>query len=186
MPGVSYELHEGQQAARAALDDFLPAYEEIYAEPPYREGPRDVAEFIGHYQAHIQRDGIRLVLARDGAEISGFTYGFYLPAETGWWQSLDRQLPAAFVHETGRRTWAVIELAVRKPWRRQGIAAGLHGKLLDGLDAERVTLTVRPEPEAAPAQRAYAAWGYRKIGVAHPWPEAPYYDAMVRELGPTA
>jgi len=55
-------------------------------------------------------------------------------------------------------------------------------RLLEGLDVERVTLTMRPEPEAAPAQAAYAAWGYRKVGVSHPWEDAPYYDCMVRKL----
>lgn len=75
-----------------------------------------------------------------------------------------------------------IELAVRKRWRRLGIAAQLHTRLLHGLDVERVTLTVRPEPEAAPAQAAYASWGYRKLGVSHPWDDAPLYDCMLRDM----
>ncbi|MDR3083184.1 MAG: hypothetical protein LBV60_20090, partial [Streptomyces sp.] len=59
-----------------------------------------------------------------------------------------------------------------------------------GLTAERVALTVRPEPEAAPARTAYARWGYRKVGRSHPGGEGPVYDAMVRDLaggpgGPT-
>ncbi|MFE0763666.1 GNAT family N-acetyltransferase [Streptomyces smyrnaeus] len=181
-PEVTYELHEGQQAALALLDAFLPAYEEVYAEPPYNEGPRDIAEFIEHYRVHAGRAGFRIVLAREGSEVVGFTYGFLLPADTGWWASIDQPLPEDFVREDGHRTWVVIELAVRKPWRRRGVATGLHGKLLEGLDVERVTLTMRPEPEAAPAQAAYANWGYRKVGIAHPWDEAPFYDAMVREL----
>jgi hypothetical protein len=41
---------------------------------------------------------------------------------------------------------------------------------------------MRPEPQAAPAQSAYAAWGYRKIGQSHPWDEAPVYDAMMLDL----
>ena len=178
---VTYERHEGAQAA-AQLDTFLPAYEEVYAEPPYSEGPSDVAQFIEHYLAHTKRPGMRLVLAHDGQEVVGFTYGFLLPAETGWWTSVDRELPDDFVREDGTRTWAIIELAVRKPWRRRGIAAALHAALLEGLRVERVTLTVRPEPEAAPAQSAYATWGYRSVGVAHPWEEAPFYTAMVLEL----
>jgi hypothetical protein len=46
----------------------------------------------------------------------------------------------------------------------------------------RATLTVRPEPEAKAAQTAYAAWGYREVGLSHPWPEAPFYTAMVLDL----
>ncbi|MFF1675694.1 GNAT family N-acetyltransferase [Streptomyces sp. NPDC058256] len=182
MAEVTYERHAGPQAA-GQLDAFLPAYEEVYVEPPYCEGPRDVADFIDHYQAQTQRPGFRLVLARDGGEVVGFTFGYYLTPDTHWWKNLqDVELPDAFTRETGERTFVIIELAVRKPWRQQGIAAALHARLLEGLDVERVTLTMRPEPEAAPAQAAYEAWGYRKVGVSHPWEEAPYYDCMVREL----
>ncbi|WP_030341692.1 GNAT family N-acetyltransferase [Streptomyces sp. NRRL S-1022] len=182
MPEIRFEHHEGQDAA-TQLDAFLPAYEEIYAEPPYLEGPRDVAEFIDHYQVHTRRPGMRLVLAQDAQEVVGFTYGYYLAPDTRWWRNLqDVTLPQEFVEEDGRRTFAVLELAVRKPWRRQGVAAGLHTVLLNGLDAERVTLTVRPEPEASAARSAYLSWGYRKLGISHPWEDAPLYECMVREL----
>lgn len=181
MGEVTYERYEGRDGARR-LDVFLPAYAEIYVEPPYCEGPGDVAEFRDGYQAQAQRPGFRLVLARDGEEVVGFTYGYRLPPDTRWWSNLLEPLPGDFTRETGDRTFVIIELAVRKPWRRQGVAAALHARLLDGLDVERVTLTMRPEPEAAPAQSAYAAWGYRKVGVSHPWEEAPFYDCMVREL----
>lgn len=112
----------------------------------------------------------------------GFGYGYRLPAGTGWWGNLLEPMPEDFTCETGERTFAIIELAVRKAWRRQGIAAGLHARLLGGLRVDRVTLTVRPEPEAAPARSAYQAWGYRKVGRSHPWEEAPVYDAMVLDL----
>jgi GNAT superfamily N-acetyltransferase len=178
---VNFELYERPEAVYQ-LDAFLPAYEEVYIEPPYCEGPRDVAEFIDHYQVQAQRPGMRLVLARARDEIVGFTYGYLLPAGTRWWQNLQEPLPDDFTREDGRRTFVIIELAVRKEWRRQGVASSLHATLLNGLSIERVTLTMRPEPEAAPAQAAYAAWGYRKIGVSHPWDEAPFYDAMVLQL----
>ncbi|MFG3022266.1 GNAT family N-acetyltransferase [Streptomyces sp. NPDC048254] len=182
MTEVTYERHETVDAA-ARLDAFLHAYEEVYEEPPYSEGPSDVAEFIDHYQVQARRPGMRLILAREGEEVIGFTYGYYLAADTMWWHNLqDVTLPEDFTREDGRRTFVVIELAVRKPWRRRGIAGDLHAQLLEGLDAERVTLTVRPEPEAGPAKSAYVAWGYRKVGVSHPWEDAPLYDCMVREL----
>ena len=179
---ITYHRYNNGEAA-GQLDAFIPAYEEVYAEPPYSEGPRDVAEFIEHYGAQTGRPGMELVLAQDGAEVVGFTYGYYLDADTRWWRNIqDVELPNDFTHETGTRSFVIIELAVRKAWRRRGIAAGLHAQLLDGVDAERVTLTVRPEPEATAAQAAYAAWGYRPVGTSHPWPEAPFYTCMVREL----
>ncbi|GAA2463190.1 GNAT family N-acetyltransferase [Streptomyces macrosporus] len=182
MSEITFDRYEGREAAQQ-LDAFLSAYEEIYVEPPYCEGPRDVAEFIEHYQVQAQRPGMRLVLARDIDEVVGFAYGYLLASDTRWWKNIQGDpLPEDFTRETGERTFVIIELAVRKPWRRRGIAAGLHSRLLEGLTAERVTLTMRPEPEAAPAQSAYAAWGYRKVGVSHPWEEAPFYDAMVLDL----
>ncbi|MFE6176066.1 GNAT family N-acetyltransferase [Streptomyces sp. NPDC056464] len=182
MAEATFDLHEATEAA-SQLDAFLHAYEEVYQEPPYCEGPSDVAEFIEHYQVQAQPPGIRLVLAREGDEVVGFTYGYLLAPDTRWWQNLQEvPLPDAFTREDGQRTFVIIELAVRKPWRRRGIAAELHAQLLAGLDVERLTLTMRPEPEAAPAQSAYAAWGYRKVGVSHPWDDAPLYDCMVREL----
>ncbi|WAP59093.1 GNAT family N-acetyltransferase [Streptomyces sp. S465] len=186
MHEVRFELFEGREAS-AQLDAFLPAYEEVYAEPPYCEGPRDIKEFIDRYQIQAERPGMRLVLAHSGDdEVVGFAFGFLLPADTGWWQTVQDPLPQDFTREDGTRTYVIIELAVRKPWRRRGIAARLHARLLDGLSVERVSLTMRPEPEAAPAHSAYATWGYRKVGVSHPWEEAPFYDAMVLELPQTA
>jgi GNAT superfamily N-acetyltransferase len=172
--------------AAERLDSFLPAYEEIYREPPYSEGPSDIAQFIEHYVVHTRRPGMRLVLATNAHEVIGFTYGFLLPSDTGWWTNLDRPLPEEWTRETGARTWAVIELAVRKQWRRRGIAAALHAALLDELKVERVTLTVRPEPSAAPAQSAYQAWGYRSVGTVQPWEGAPLYTAMVLALAKPA
>ncbi|WP_446037536.1 GNAT family N-acetyltransferase [Streptomyces sp. SID1143] len=183
MSGIVYRLYEGRTVA-GQLDAFLPVYEEVYAEPPYSEGPEDIAEFVEHFRVHARRAGIRLVLAREAGEVVGFAYGYLLAPDTRWWANVQEPLPGDFTWEDGTRTWVVIELGVRKPWRRRGIAGGLHDRLLEGLVVERVTLTVRPEPEAAPARAAYRSWGYRRVGRSHPWDDAPCYDAMVREIGP--
>ncbi|MEW1720693.1 GNAT family N-acetyltransferase [Streptomyces sp. NPDC093109] len=182
----AYERFEGEEAAER-LDDFIAAYEEVYAEPPYREGPSDIAEFIQRYQVQVRKAGMRLVIARDGDQVVGFTYGYLLPATSRWWSNVQEDLAEDFTREDGARTWVILELAVRKAWRRLGVAAHLHALLLDCLDVERVTLTVRPEPEAKAARSAYGKWGYREVGLSHPWDEAPFYTAMVLDLpGPTA
>lgn len=185
MAEVTYQRIHGPEAA-GLLDAFLPAYEEVYVEPPYSEGPREVAEFIERFHRQARRPGFRLVLAREREEVVGFAFGYRLPADTLWWNGLLTPLPEQFTRETGERTFAIIELAVRKPWRRRGIAAALHSRLIDDLGVERITLTMRPEPEAAPAQRAYQAWGYVKVGQSQPWDEAPVYDSMVLGLGRAA
>jgi len=127
---VPYERYEGQEAAR--LDVFLPAYQEVYAEPPYGEGPDDIADFIETHRTQAWRPGVSPVLARDGDEVAGFAFGYLLPAGTRWWSNLQEPLPEDFTREDGTRTYVVIELAVRRAWRRLGIAAGLHARLLDG------------------------------------------------------
>jgi len=178
---VIYDRYDALDAD-TRLDTFLPAYTEIYQEPPYCEGPDDVAEFVEHYHLQTRRPGMRLILAREGEETVGFTYGYHLAPDTRWWANLqDARLSTEFTHEDSHRTFVVIELAVRKPWRRRGIATELHNRLLNGLHAERVTLTVRPEPEAAPARAAYVAWGYRKVGMSRPFEGSPVYECMLRE-----
>ncbi|EFL22443.1 putative acetyltransferase [Streptomyces himastatinicus ATCC 53653] len=181
MAGVTYEVWTGSEA-ESHLDTFLPAHKEVFAEPPYCEGPKEVADFIDLFHIQAKRPGFRVAVARDGAEIAGFSFGYQLPMNSQWWSGLLEPMPEDFTRETNERTFAIIELAVRKPWRRQGIAAGLHTRILDGLPVERVTLTMLPDPEAAAAHRAYAAWGYRRIGKSRPWDEAPLYEAMVLDL----
>jgi GNAT superfamily N-acetyltransferase len=141
-----------------------------------------VAEFLDHFGQQARRPGFRLVTAESGGEVIGFAYGYPLPPDTRWWTGLQQPLSADFTAETGHRTFVIIELAVQAPFRRRGIAARLHAALLHGLTVERVTLTVRPEPEAASARTAYATWGYRKVGQIRPWDGAPLYDSMMLNL----
>ncbi|GAA2675212.1 hypothetical protein GCM10010400_42020 [Streptomyces aculeolatus] len=185
MDEVTVRCFDGGAAAET-LEAFLPAYREIYVEPPYREGPEDIAGFAGLFAVHAGRPGFRVALAVAGGEVVGFGYGFRPPPDTGWWRNLLRPPPAAFAAEDGQRTFAVVELAVRKPWRRQGVARRLHAALLAGLAVERVALTVRPEPGAAPARAAYESWGYRKLGRSQPGSAAPVYEAVVLRLRPPA
>ncbi|MFG3001475.1 GNAT family N-acetyltransferase [Streptomyces sp. NPDC048340] len=167
-------------AAGRELDDLAPVYEAVFAEPPYLEGPRDVAEFLERYQREHKTPGFRLVLARDGGELVGFAYGLPLASTTGWWSGfLDTELPEDFTREDGRRTFVVMELAVLADRRGHGIGRALHTALLDGVTAERVTLTVRPE---APAAAWYERLGYRLVGLTQPWEGAPVYRSMAKTL----
>jgi GNAT superfamily N-acetyltransferase len=176
---VTVAIREGSTAA-ALLDEILPTYDDVYAEPPYCEGPRDVADFIERFHRQAERHGFRMAVAHAAGDVVGFAFGYLLPADTQWWTGALAPLPGDFTREDGTRTFVIIELAVIAGWRRRGIARQLHAALLDGLAVERVTL--RPEAEAAPAQAAYASWGYRTVGQTRPWDEAPVYDSMVLDL----
>ncbi len=84
-----------------------------------------------------------------------------------WWDELTEPVPDDMRREDGHRTFGLMELAVRGPWRGQGVEQRLHKTLLNASGAERVLLNVHPASKAASA--AYRAWGYRKIGEARPW-----------------
>ncbi|WP_323369073.1 GNAT family N-acetyltransferase [Streptomyces alkaliterrae] len=141
-----------------------------------------MADFVpGYRRQAAARPGFRVVVAGHGQDVVGFSFGFFLPSDTGWWSNLTPAPAPEETLEIGSRTFAVIELAVREPWRRKGVARRMHASLLEGLGAERVTLTVRPEPEAAPARPAYESWGYRVMGRTRPWEGAPVYDLMLRD-----
>ncbi|WP_329127295.1 GNAT family N-acetyltransferase [Streptomyces sp. NBC_01465] len=169
--------------ASRILNDLAPVYEEVYADPPYNEGPRDVAEWLDLYAKQIHIDGFRLATAHIADELVGFSYGFPLPSTSGWWRNF---LPPApdlgeeFTAENGRRTFSIREFAVLVSHRRHGIARGLHAALLHGNPAERFTLTARPEAPAALA--LYESLGYQRLGLVRPWDTAPVYECMVLPL----
>lgn len=108
-------------------------------------------------------------------------YGWMLAPDAVWWDELTEPVSAAMRREDGHRTFGLVELAVRAPWRGQGVARSLHTALLDDIRAERVLLNVHPEARAASV--AYRAWGYRKIGEARPRSaDADLHDVMLLDL----
>ncbi|MCQ4213313.1 GNAT family N-acetyltransferase [Streptomyces longispororuber] len=181
---MTVERWEGLECA-AQLDVVLPMYKEIWVEPPYCEGVKEIADFVDRFAQEVRLPRSRLVVARCGDLPIGYAFGYPLPPDTGWWKAMDEEMPAEFAAETGQRTLAIVELAVRAAYRRQGVAAQLHTRLLEGLDVERVTLAMRPEPEAAPAHAAYAAWGYRHIGHWRPTDDEPVSLIMLLTLPAT-
>lgn len=178
--GVSVELLDGPAAAEVEVA-FRLVYAEAFAEPPYNENETDVSAAFRRFRSQTRKATFRSTLARslDGRPV-GMAYGYPLGPQTGWWDQLVEPVPEEMRREDGRRTFGLMELAVRGPWRRQGIARCLHDTLLDGIDAQRVLLNVHPESEAAVA--AYRAWGYRKVGDARPWVGADLHDVMLLDL----
>lgn len=124
------ERHDANSGAGGVLDDVVALYNEAYADadPDFFNEDRHHRQLAGHRKA----PGWALATATAGAELVGYTYGFRLPATTGWWQGLIPPVPDGFDHEDGHRTFAISGILVRAPWRRQGIAAALRGRLLAG------------------------------------------------------
>ncbi|MGD9532126.1 MAG: GNAT family N-acetyltransferase [Pseudonocardia sp.] len=176
---ISLTVHR-QGTADVHAAEVRDIYGAVYSEPPYCEGPDDVADFARTWPRRQAQPGFRLVMAWHEGTAIGFTFGHELGVRTPWWDGLQGDVSPGLTEEHEGRTFAVIELAVLKPFRRHGIAHELHTHLLAGLPQQRATLLVRPDAE--PAQRAYRSWGYQYVGRLQPYPDAPVYDAMVLEL----
>ncbi|TGB08328.1 GNAT family N-acetyltransferase [Streptomyces sp. MZ04] len=177
---ISVEGMDGNAATRAE-QAFALVYAEAFAELPYGETAADVAAAFRRFRSQARKRTFRGALARteNGTPV-GMAYGYPLGPNTGWWDQLTTPVPAELRREDGQRTFGLLELAVRPPWRRQGIARRLHQAVLERVDAERVLLNVHPDSEAALS--AYRSWGYRKVGEARPWQGADCHDVMLLEL----
>ncbi|MGP4085059.1 GNAT family N-acetyltransferase [Streptomyces sp. KR55] len=176
---IGIERMDGPAAAQAE-DAFRLIYAEAFAEPPYDETADDVAAAFRRFRSQTRKATFRGALARtEDGEPVGMAYGYPLGPNTRWWDQLTEPVPDDMRREDGNRTFGLMELAVRGPWRGQGIARRLHETLLDGIEAERVLLNVHPDSEAA---AAYRTWGYRKVGEAQPWEGADLHDVMLLDL----
>jgi GNAT superfamily N-acetyltransferase len=154
-------------------------YAEVYADKlgdPFFT----VDRFLERFRGHTSREGYALVTCHVDAELVGYAYGLPLAADTAWWRGLRSTAPDDVRRETGRRTFALNEIMVRAPWRRHGIARGLHDALLGARAEERATLLV--DPANTPARTAYLRWGWEVLGTVQPFPDAPVYDAMTIDL----
>ena len=176
---LTFELLGGKQAA-AHADELEALHAEVYADPPYSR-ERDAALFADRFRVQCRQPGFVLAEARHGGYLVGYASGMPLRPSTSWWRDLTTSLPEAITTEHPGRTFALTELLVRASWRRQGIAQSLHDLILAGRPEERATLTVLPA--AAPAETAFAQWGWRKVArTRDPRPGSPVSDVLVITL----
>ncbi|KAK1179956.1 GNAT family N-acetyltransferase [Streptomyces sp. NBS 14/10] len=177
---IAVEYMDGSAAAQTEAE-FRFVYAEVFAEEPYAETPESVDANFRRFRSQVRKATFRGALARtaDGEPV-GIAYGYPLSPSTGWWDRLTMPVSDELRREDGRRTFGLMELAVRAAWRRLGVARRLHEAVLADTSTERVLLNARPDAEAA--QAAYRSWGYRKVGEAHPWDGADLHDVMVLDL----
>jgi hypothetical protein len=175
-----YGLDDLTDDLRQTLTDV---YAEVYADrlsDPFFDIPR----FLERLEGHTSRPGWEVVMGYAGGEPVGYAYGSPLPERTRWWAGMLKLLPEEMTDETGgTRTLALFELMVRQPWRKTGTAHSIHEELLSGRPEERVTLLV--EPTHPKVKALYEAWGYEDIGDQQPFPDAPVYATMLRQLRTT-
>jgi GNAT superfamily N-acetyltransferase len=177
--------HGPDAASDLLVPDLRDLFAEVYAEPPYYDGPDEVADFVAGFAQRVRRPGFQLITVHEDDQTIGFAYGHTLPADTAWWKGLLTSAPPELTDEWSNRTVVIIDFVLRAAYRRKGIGRAMHEAFLAGRTEERATLLVRPEPEAAPAQTAYRRWGYRQVGRLQPFPDAPEYDALMLDLRPS-
>jgi ribosomal protein S18 acetylase RimI-like enzyme len=178
-PDIAFRLLDGTQAA-AHMAELQALHAEVYGDPPYSRG--DAANvFRGRFLVQCRQPGFALAEARHGGYLVGYAAGMPLRPSTSWWRELTTALPAEITAERPGRTFALLELAVRASWRRQGIGRTLHDLLLSDRPEERATLTVMPTATAALA--ALQRWGWRKVARTRDHgPGAPVSDVLVASL----
>jgi GNAT superfamily N-acetyltransferase len=178
-PGITLQLLGGRQATEHA-GELQALHAEVYGEPPYQRDD-DAVQFAGRLRVACRQPGFVLAEARHGGYLVGYASGMPLRPATAWWRDLTTPLPAEVTAEHPGRTFALADLLVRAPWRRQGIARALHDLILAGRPEERATLTVLPA--AAPAQRAFRNWGWHKVArTREPGPGSPICDVLLITL----
>lgn len=178
--GIDFRVVRSDEAGRH-MDELAAVYRDVYAEPPYEWGTEHEELFIKRFAQQRLAAGFRLVEARSHDELIAFGFGVTLGANTTWWQGWLTPAPDSVTHEYVGRTFALVELLVRRQWRRLHVAETIHARLLLNRNEKWATLTVLPE--AAAAQAAYAKWGWYKVAQKrNPLPGSPIFDVLVKEL----
>jgi hypothetical protein len=178
-PEIAFELLDGTQAA-AHEADLQALHAEVYADPPYTRD-EDAAEFARRFRVQRRQPGFVLAEARSGGYLVGYAAGMPLRPSTSWWRDVTTPLPDDVTSEHPGRTFALVDLLVRAPWRRQHIGQALHDLILAGRPEERATLAMLPA--ASPAQRAFRSWGWRRVARRRAaGPGSPVSDVLVTTL----
>lgn len=169
------------ETAAQHLDELVDLYAEVYAEPPYEWGKEHAELFAERFHGQRQQDGFTLIEAREHGQLVGMGFGVTLLPNTPWWRNLTVPVDESITREYPNRTFALVELLVRGPWRRRHIAEEVHSRLLSRRVEERATLTVLPAATAA--QAAYRKWGWQVVAhKRNPLPGSPVFDVLVKEL----
>jgi ribosomal protein S18 acetylase RimI-like enzyme len=158
---VSFE-HYGADATGDQRDDLIGLYEAVWLSGAKNDDPFFSRErFVDRLGKHLAAPGFELVTARRGGQLLGYMYGF---------------------SRTGEDRFAVCELMVAAPFRRQGLGRRLHDELLTGRRERTAELLV--EKGNQPARAAYRSWGWHQAGDLRPFADAPNFDVMVIRLPP--
>ena len=109
--------------------------------------------------AHVERDDFVFLVAREGGELVGFSYG-YTGAYGQWWtENVARSLS-----DPQRAEWLdvphyeIVELHVRPSWQRRGVGSALLAQLLTRQSHDRAVLSTQKGSRKARAFYAKNGW----------------------------
>ncbi|MBE1485863.1 GNAT family N-acetyltransferase [Plantactinospora soyae] len=161
-------------AAAPLIPALVNLYATVYAEPPYEEGPEQVAVFAEKLPEETTRPGFSVVAAHRDRDLVGGAYGWTMPAGE-WWSRADAG-PDPEVLAVAK--FAVMEWIVHPGHRQQGIGAQMMRRLLASRPEAWATLASDPR---SLARRLYERAGWRKVGASRlPW--GPAMDLLVLPL----
>lgn len=163
---------EGARSLAPAVRDL---YAEVYAEPPYCEGPAHVARFVEHYAEELGRAGFSLARAQHGDRLVGVVYGWTMPP--GRWFSSARDEPPPEIRDSAK--FAIMEWMVRQADRGNGIGRRLLDRLLVGRAEPWAVLASDPRSKA---RTIYDRLGWRQCGTCKPDIMSPM-DLLALPLG---
>ncbi|MGC4866393.1 GNAT family N-acetyltransferase [Micromonospora sp. DT53] len=173
--GLLYTTSHGQDAARF-FGPLVDLYECVYAEPPYEEGPDQVARFGDRLPEEADRPGFVLVTVTVDSSLVGAAYGWTMSAGD-WWSRADADPPAEI---RAAAKLAVMEWIVHPQRRSEGVGAELMRRLLADRPERYATLASDPRSRA---RKVYARNGWRQVGASVlPW--GPPMDLLVLDLDP--
>jgi GNAT superfamily N-acetyltransferase len=153
-------------------------YRVVYAEPPYEEGPEQVARLARSLPEDLRRDGFALVAAFDGTRLVGAAYGWPLPP--GGWFGNAREAPPLRIGAAAK--FAVMEWQLLPAYRGRGVGAELITRLL--ADRTEPWAILAADPRSA-ARQIYARAGWQPCGhTTLPW--GPDMDVLALPLTPGA
>lgn len=173
-----YNAEEARGARDLVETVFRGAYWEAIERGDLFDTP---GAFMSRFDAYASNPLLDLVVAFDGGEPVGQTWGWPLGVNSRWWESLESEPEPGFTIEDGTRTFALSEIMVIRDWTGRGVAHALHDELLRGRPEKRATLLA--EPDNVNAYRAYVRWGWQPVAKLRPrWPDAPTFDVLVLPL----
>jgi ribosomal protein S18 acetylase RimI-like enzyme len=172
-----------RERAHELLDPICDLYDEVFSAPPFRWTDDESEHHRRMLASLLVEPTFGLVTAEADGQLVSFAYGYTLPTNTRWWDGFQEPLPVELTQKREGWTFALIDLAVHREWRGQGIGRQLVDVLLSVRSEQRATLCV--QPSATDAQAFYDRLGWQKVGRKDMPADAvsPSFDVYVVELG---